>query len=168
MKKLNIIILLCGLILFINSCGGSTTAKSVDEGDNFILYFFIGIHVVFLVFYLLCKWLFSGKGFGGTISFFRAYLYFLVFMAYVFCFAIYKVNYFINFNGFFGIISYGGPLFLIIRYAKSIWAAACDFVFNFGSGTRYKCNSCQWTGTKLENYYYKKCPHCTSDNISSF
>ena len=41
MKKLNIATLLCGLILFITSCGGSdnkaddrsTTAKSVDEGE---------------------------------------------------------------------------------------------------------------------------------------
>ena len=30
---------------------------------------------------------------------------------------------------------------------------------------RYKCNSCQWTGTKLNNL--SQCPHCTSDNISS-
>jgi len=30
---------------------------------------------------------------------------------------------------------------------------------------RYKCNSCQWTGTKLNNL--NQCPHCTSDNISS-
>ena len=29
----------------------------------------------------------------------------------------------------------------------------------------YKCNSCQWTGTKLNNL--SQCPHCTSDNISS-
>ena len=157
MKKLNIATLLCGLILFINSCGGSTTAKSVDEGDNFILYFFIGIHVVFLIFY----WLFKSI---TKISFFRAYLYFLVFMAWVFCFTIYMGYPHINFNGFFGIISYGGPLFLIIRLAWLLKTGA--YVFDFKS-TRYKCNSCQWTGTKLENYNYKKCPNCTSDNISS-
>ena len=33
MKKLNIITLLCGLIIFITSCGGSTTAKSVAKGE---------------------------------------------------------------------------------------------------------------------------------------
>ena len=165
MKKLNIITLLCGLIIFITSCGGSTTAKSVDEGDNLILNFFIGIHVAFLIFYLLYKWLFSGKGFDGTISFFRAYLYFLVFMAYVTCFSAYMGNLYINFNGFFGIISYGAPLFLIIRFAWLLKTGA--YVLNFKS-TRYKCNSCQWTGTELKNYNYKKCPHCTSDNISIY
>jgi len=30
--------------------------------------------------------------------------------------------------------------------------------------THYKCNSCQWTGTKIR---FGKFPHCTSDNISS-
>ena len=34
MKKLNIATLLCGLILFITSCGGSTTEKSVAEGET--------------------------------------------------------------------------------------------------------------------------------------
>ena len=34
MKKLNIATLLCGLILFITSCGGSTTPTSVDEGET--------------------------------------------------------------------------------------------------------------------------------------
>ena len=34
MKKLNIITLLCGLILFITSCGGSTTPTSVDEVET--------------------------------------------------------------------------------------------------------------------------------------
>ena len=34
MKKLNIATLLCGLILFITSCGGSTTATSVDEVET--------------------------------------------------------------------------------------------------------------------------------------
>ena len=29
----------------------------------------------------------------------------------------------------------------------------------------YKCNSCQWTGTKIR---FGKCPHCTSDNISIY
>ena len=34
MKKLNITAILCGLILFINSCGGSTTPTSVDEVET--------------------------------------------------------------------------------------------------------------------------------------
>ena len=34
MKKQNITAILCGLILFITSCGGSTTEKSVAEGET--------------------------------------------------------------------------------------------------------------------------------------
>ena len=61
-------------------------------------------------------------------------------------------------HGFCLLIIFGAPIFLILLIGK-------EFISDmFNSPVRYKCNSCQWTGTELKNY--RKCPHCTSDNIS--
>ena len=91
------------------------------------------------------------------------------------------------YNGSFLFIGFVGLLWSSSEYddsnARNIGLSALaydgsEFYRNHGSkqdghsvrclrdGPRhYKCNSCQWTGTKLNNL--SQCPHCTSDNISS-
>ena len=61
-------------------------------------------------------------------------------------------------HGFCLLIIFGAPISLILLILK-------EMIWNPTKEIRYKCNSCQWTGTELKNY--RKCPHCTSDNISS-
>jgi len=59
-------------------------------------------------------------------------------------------------HGFCLLIIFGAPIITFLVILKEVlWS----------SPVRYKCNSCQWTGRNLINY--TKCPHCTSDNISS-
>ena len=62
------------------------------------------------------------------------------------------------------------PIFYILAIVIGIvyffkWAIRAQIKWEAKQpkATHYKCNSCQWTGTKIR---FGECPHCTSDNIS--